>query len=121
MGTFSHAITLLSPSGTESETLEGVVDTGATFTSVPTSVLERLGVNPQWPIRLVLANGQTVERGMGEVVARMDGDRRTILCIFSPDDAPVLIGAHTLEAFLLTVDPVEEKLVPKDALWLSLT
>jgi predicted aspartyl protease len=55
---------------------------------------------------------------MGEVVAELDGVRATILCVFSPPDAPALIGAHTLEAFLMTVDPVEERLVPKEALWL---
>jgi hypothetical protein len=29
-----------------------------------------------------------------------------------------LIGAHTLEAFLLMVGPAEQRLVLKDALWL---
>ncbi len=119
MGTFSHLITLVSPSGDRTETLTALVDTGATFTSAPATTLERLGVKPQWEIRLGLADGQVVERPVGEVVAEMDGVRRTIICIFSPTDAPSLIGAHTLEAFLLMVDPVEQKLLPKDALWLG--
>ena len=55
---------------------------------------------------------------MGEVIAQLDGERSTIWCVFSPPDAPPLIGAHTLEALLLVVDPVEQKLEPKDALWL---
>ena len=118
MGTFSHPITLIGATGTESETLMGLVDTGATFTSVPTPILERLGVRPQWEVRLGMADGRVVERPVGEVVAEMEGDRRTIICIFSEANGPPLIGAHTLEAFLLTVDPVEQKLVPKDALWL---
>ncbi len=117
MGTFTHPITLTGPSGAVSETMEGLVDTAATFTSVPEEVLEKLGARPQWRIRMGLADGQTVERGMGEVVAESDGERRPILCVFNPDDAPALIGAHTLEAFLLMVDPVEQKLVQKDALW----
>ena len=36
--------------------------------------------------------------------------------LLGSSDAPPLIGAHMLEALLLTVDPVEEKLVPKEAL-----
>ena len=119
MGTFTHSITLSSPSGDRTETLTALVDTGATFTSAPTTTLERLGVKPQWEIRLGLADGPVVERPVGEVVAEMDGVRRTIICIFNPTDAPSLIGAHTLEAFLLMVDPAEQKLLPKDALWLG--
>ena len=118
MGTFTHPITLLASTGPDSETLTALVDTGATFTSAPAPTLERLGVTPQSQIRLRLADGSVVEHDIGEVVAEMDGVRRTIICIFSPEDAQPLIGAHTLEAFLLAVDPVEQKLVPTEALWL---
>ena len=118
MGTFSYPITLVGPSGVDSETLVALVDTGATFTSAPTATLERLGVRPQRRFRLRLANGEVVEHEAGEVTAEMDGVRATIICIFGPGDAPTLIGAHTREAFLQAVDPVEQKLVPVEALWL---
>ncbi len=121
MGTFTHPITLIAASGSETETVEALVDTGATFTSMPSPILERLGVAPVRRIRLGLANGEIVERSMGEVLAQLDGERSTIWCVFSPPNAPPLIGAHTLEAFLLSVDPVEQRLVPKDALWLELS
>jgi len=49
------------------------------------------------------------------VEVELDGRRRPILCLFGSPDAPPLIGAHTLEAFLLTVDPIEQELVPKEA------
>ncbi len=67
-------------------------------------------------MHLRLANGQVVEWSLGEVVAQLDGVRATILCIFGDVDTPPLIGAHTLEAFLLVVDPVEQRLIPKEAL-----
>ncbi|PKB78654.1 MAG: hypothetical protein BZY88_17365 [SAR202 cluster bacterium Io17-Chloro-G9] len=118
MGTFSHPITLVSPVEDRSETLAALVDTGATFTSVPAQVLIQLGVPPQRTVRLRLASGEVVQQDIGEVQAEMNGERATIICTFGPDDAPVLIGAHTLEAFLLTVDPVEQRLAPVDALWL---
>ena len=44
MGTFTHNITLIATSGDARESVEALVDTGATFTSVPASLLERLGV-----------------------------------------------------------------------------
>jgi hypothetical protein len=50
------------------------------------------------------------------VEAQLEGKKLPILCFFGPENTPVLIGAHTLEAFLLTVDPIEKKLVPKEAL-----
>ena len=52
---------------------------------------------------------------MAEVQAELDGRRTPTLCLFGSEDAPPLICAHTLEAFLLTVAPVEQKLVPKEA------
>ena len=81
-------------------------------------MLVSLGVVPQRSARLRLADGRVVEHQIGEVMAQPDGTRRTIICIFGPDDSPPLIGAHTLEAFLLAVDPIEQRLVPADALWM---
>ncbi len=118
MGTFSHPITLIGAQDTHSETLDALVDTGATFTSAPEATLERLGIRRENQIRLRLANGEVVEHSIGEVVAEMDGVRRTIICIFAPEGAQPLIGAHTLEAFLIAVDPVEQRLIPTEALWL---
>ena len=94
------------------------MDTGATFTSIPSPILQRLGVPPQRMVRLKLANGEVSEQPMGEVLVELDGVRATVLCIFGPPDAPPLIGAHTLEAFLTAVDPVAQQLVPTEALWL---
>ncbi len=118
MGTVSHPITLIGDQDTRSETLDALVDTGATFTSAPEATLERLGIRRENQIQLRLANGEVVEHAIGEVVAEMDGVRRTIICIFGPEGAQALIGAHTLEAFLLAVDPVEQRLIPTEALWL---
>lgn len=118
MGVFFHPITLIGPTGAR-ETVEGMVDTGAMFTVIPAGVLERLGVQPFDTIPVRFANGQIQRWPIGEVQAGLDGQRRPILCLFGSPDAPPLIGAHTLEAFLLTVDPVEQKLVPKEALLMT--
>lgn len=114
MGTFFHPITLIGPSGA-SETLEALVDTGAMFTTIPAPVLERLGVRPFDTLPVRFASGQIERWSIGQVEAELDGRRRPVLCLFGSVDAPPLIGAHTLEAFLLMVDPVEQKLVPKEA------
>ena len=116
MGTFTHPISLISESG-HTETLEALVDTGATFTAVPAAVLERLGVVPHRTVTLRLANGQLEQQRIGEVWAELDGVRSTIICVFGERGSPAVIGAHTLEAFLLAVDPVEQRLVPVEGWW----
>ena len=117
MGTFFHPITITGPTG-ESETVEALVDTGSTFTTVPRPVLERLGVVPFTRGRVRLANGQVVQAELGEVTAEINGqDARTIICVFGEATAPPLLGAHTLEAFLLGVDPDGKRLVPLEGWW----
>ncbi|MBI2170996.1 MAG: retroviral-like aspartic protease family protein [Chloroflexi bacterium] len=112
MGTFTHDITLISRSGDIRQRVEALVDTGATFTSVPASLLERLGVEPERTVRLQLANGQIQERPIGPVRAELNGIQGTIVCVFGEAGEPSVIGAVTLEIFLLSVDPVERRLVP---------
>jgi len=114
MGMFSQRLTLHGSSGNP-ETVEALVDTGALFTAVPAPILERLGVEPFRMIPIQLANGSVERWRLGQVEAELDGQRMPILCLFGSPDAPPLLGVHALEAFLLTVDPVEKKLVPKDA------
>lgn len=92
------------------------MDTGAMFTVMPPSLLERLGVTPFRTLPVRFANGQVERWQMGEVDAELNGERMPILILFGSEDAPPLIGAHTLEAFLLMMDPVEQRLVPKEAL-----
>jgi hypothetical protein len=65
-----------------------------------------------------LANGQIESRQLGQVDAVLDGETRPILVLLGPDDAPALIGAHAQEAFLVAVDPVEQRLVPREGLLL---
>ena len=102
-----------------SETLQGMVDTGAHFTVIPSSVLHRLGVEPTGEIPVQFANGEVTQWSLGEAQAELPGVRRPILVLFGSEDAPALIGAHTLEAFLLDVDVVEKKLIPKKAFLMS--
>ena len=116
MGTFTHTITLVSDSGL-TETVEALVDTGATFSAVPAEVLERLGVISHREVRLRLANGQLQDQRIGRLLAQIDGMQEGIICVFGQPGSPAVIGAHTLEAFLLGVDPVEQRLVPVDGWW----
>lgn len=111
MGTFFHPITLIGPSG-EQEALEGLVDTGSTFTSIPRGVLEKLGVEPRREVRLRLANGTSHTQQLGRVTIQLDGVEEVTFVVFGEPDSPPTIGAVTLETLLLGVDPVTQRLVP---------
>ena len=117
MGTFTQSIELHSSLNDHSEVVQALVDTGATFSAVPARVLERLGVVPHRSITLRLANGQIERRDIGRVRAALNGIFEEIICVFGDADGPALIGAHTLEAFLLAVDPVGKRLVPVEGYW----
>jgi aspartyl protease family protein len=115
LGTFYQIITLTGPSG-RALSFEGLVDTGAHFSVVPAATLRELGVRPIGRIPVRFADGQTQEWEFSQVDAELLDMRRPVLVFFGEEGAPILIGAHTLEALLLDVDVVEQRLVPKEAL-----
>ena len=118
VGTFTHPITLYSEDRIVAETVDALVDTGATFLTMPADLLERLGVEPFQSVTLRLANGEVERRRIGEVRVQLDGQERTAVCVFGESSAPPIIGAVTLQSFLLVVDTVEHRLAPVEALWL---
>lgn len=97
-------------------TVDALVDTGATYTSLPASILADLGIEQIEVRRFRLADNRVVEYPMGEARLRLDSREFTAPVIFASDDGPSLVGMTTLEVFGLGVDPIEEKLVPVIAL-----
>jgi large subunit ribosomal protein L1 len=112
MGTFTVLLDIGSHDGQRFREVEALVDTGATFTSAPRSLLEALGHRPIAQRPFELADGRVVQRDLGEVPIRIDDEVRTTTCIFGEEGSPALLGAVTLEQFLLAPDPVRQKLVP---------
>lgn len=117
MGVFNWPIRLDSMDGQRSLEIEAMVDTGAGYTIVPSSLLKDLGVVPIDRIRLVLADGSLVEYDMGEARATIDGRSIATIVVFGEDDAIALLGAYTLEGLRLVVDPVHGQLVPLTSSW----
>lgn len=100
----------------KSYAVELLVDTGAIFTSVPRSLLEKLGLKPIDRKRLRVYGGAVVERDVGVVILEYEGSRAGAPVIFGePDDSPVL-GATSLEALGYQVDPTTKRLKPTELL-----
>jgi predicted aspartyl protease len=113
MGTFWVEVTVKNLRAPEwSRTLSLLVDTGATYTTLPRDVIEGLGCQPTGTRRILLANGREEEWPVGAVLMTLEGQEGPTFCLFGPNGGPALLGSVTLEEFALGVDPVAKKLVP---------
>ena len=121
MSVFRHTIEIGDLTGTRFQSMDAIVDTGATFTVVPASVLGDLGVVPNRRVRFRLADGGHLDTDVGETMVRVLDYQAIRLVAFGSDDAPALLGSDTVEGLLLTVDPVRERLVPTDGWMVSHT
>ncbi len=119
MGIFHATIEIGDPAGQRFESVDALVDTGASYTSVPASLLERLGVKREDRMAFVLADGSQHEKEIGQTWVRVDGKRVITIVIFGEDEAPALLGAYTLEGVRLAVDPVNKRLIPTPAYLVS--
>jgi clan AA aspartic protease len=116
MGTFSWPIRISSLDGENSREIEATVDTGATYTVLPSSLLRELGVPVTRQAPFELGDGRIVNLDVGEARATINGASATTQVVFAGDDAAPLLGAVTLEELLLAVDPVHQRLVPTNAI-----
>ena len=112
MGIFSVPIEIGDPDGQRYETVEAMVDSGATYTFVPQSLLKRLGVEPLYKLTFEIADGSQIERDFGQTWVFLNGRRIISPVIFGDDGVTPLLGAVTLEIFSLGVDPVNARLIP---------
>ena len=116
MGTFSVDVQLGNLNGEEFLTLEALVDTGSTHTTVPASILDRLGVEPESQRSFRLADNRVVEYETGYARIRYGGDESVVQVLFGPEDIGACIGATTLENLGLAVDPIAQTLVAVEGL-----
>lgn len=110
VGVFAYPITIIGPDGEAN--IEALVDTAATYSWVPEDVLHDLGVQPITTKTFSLADGRVVQYQIGPVTARINGEEMPTLCIFGDSGTEPLLGALTLEAFLLAADPHNKQLLP---------
>jgi predicted aspartyl protease len=113
MSTLYHDFTLIGPDG-DRVSLRGMVNTGAHFTSVPGSVLTKIGVRPTRRMGVRFATGGTEMWPVGLIEAEILGQTEPIFVFFGPENGPILIGVHTLEAFPFAVDVSGQRLIPQD-------
>jgi len=115
MGLTFVRIALAKDAASPSQSVEVLVDTGATYTMIPRTILAALGVVPTRKKTIRLGDGRTMDRGLGLGYVRYDRHETPTWILFGePNDMPVL-GALTLEELALQVDAESNRLRDADA------
>lgn len=92
------------------ETVEFLVDSGASYSVVPAPVLERLGIRTIGNQAFRLANGETITRRKGIAAFRYGLRVGGADVVFGEPGDATLLGAFTLEALGLSLDPLKREL-----------
>ena len=113
MGTFSVMVSVGNPRGGDQVEVAALVDTGASDSMFPASLLESLHLEPRSQVDYALADGTEVRFGRGQAVIRI-ADRDGICpVIFGPEgDDNCLVGGTALQILMFAVDAVNEVLLP---------
>ncbi|MDX2168274.1 MAG: aspartyl protease [Deltaproteobacteria bacterium] len=94
------------------EVIEFLVDSGAVYSVVPSAVLRRLGIRPIKREEFRLADGSTIIRSKGVGLFRYGEHVGGADVIFGEPGDSQLLGALTLEALGLVLDPLRRELRP---------
>ena len=113
MGEFYWPVGVWSGDRERLETVDALVDTGASYSMFPRRMLERLGIVPIGQRGFEQADGSVIQLDVGRVLLRINDDEDIQRVIFGDDDTEPLVGAGTLQEFLLVVDSASEELVPR--------
>ena len=114
VGTFSVDFIIWNQDRTESRTLRGLVDTGASYTVLPESILDELGVERRRTRTFKLADGSRREMSLGMVTMELEGQVDDVHVAFGVDESTILVGALALEVFALAADARYRRLIPAE-------
>ena len=113
MGLIVLEIEVGNPANPEvTEKIDLLIDSGAIYSVVPIPILEKLGIKPLTEQQFRLADGTKIVRKKGGALFKY-GDRIGVAdVIFGEEGDHKLLGAFTLEALGLVLDPLKRELKP---------
>lgn len=118
MGTFRVSLLVGNPRNGISETVDALVNTGASYSMMPASLLSRLGIETERTVSLRVASGQSFQFPTGVANFATEGYNGTARVVFGPENQ-YLMGATTLEDLALAADPIAQRLLPAAGLLMS--
>ena len=114
VGTFRVDFTIRNRVDGRERALNGLVDTGASYTVIPADILDELGIERERTRTFSLADGSQLELAIGWTEMELLGETASVYVIFGADSRKVLLGAMALEAFALAADAKNHRLIPAE-------
>jgi clan AA aspartic protease len=115
MGVFRTEMTIGDLAQQRRVTVEALVDTGATYVTLPAPQLRRLGIEPTERRTFILADSRSAEYDVGFALVSLDSRNAPTLVVFGDEASEPLVGAVILETLGLAVDPIGKRLIPVPA------
>lgn len=94
------------------ESVEFLIDSGAIYSVVPAEILKKLNIKPIGEEEFRLANGEKIIRKKGIALFKYGNKIGGADVIFGEEKDSTLLGAFTLEALGLMLDPLKRELKP---------
>lgn len=91
------------------KTFKFLVDSGAVYSVLPEAELQALGIEPTSSETFILENGEKIVKEVGNAYFRFEEKLRAAPIVFGEPEV-YLLGATTLEALGLILDPINRKL-----------
>jgi predicted aspartyl protease len=95
----------------KSRECEFLVDSGAVYSVVPQSILIKLGIKSTSFEEFILANGEVLRKPIGNAYFEYGDEIRAAPVVFG-DEGVFLLGATTIEALGMILDPIRRELKP---------
>ena len=114
LGTFSVDFVIRNRNSMQARALSGVVDTGASYTVIPSQILDELGIEREGTRVFSLADGSRQEFPIGWAEIELQGQRGNIYVVFGVDRRKTLLGAMALETFAMAADAKNRRLIPAE-------
>ena len=92
------------------EELEAMIDTGATFSKIPQSLVQRLGLEVKYETEVELGDGRVIKRELVPGEVEIGGVKRPVLIAVGGEEEKIIIGYTTLEILGFKVDPITGRL-----------
>ena len=119
MGTFKTHVGVSDGNGGAVQQIEALVDTGATYTVLPASLLrDRIGIQPQVRRLFTLADGREMMLPVGQAWLSVQGAEAYSPVVFAEDDGTHILGATTLQTLGLIADTTNHRLIPAPILYI---
>ena len=92
--------------------VSALADTAATFTKVPRSVFDEVGLVARYEAEVEIGDGRTIQRDLALADVEIAGVRRPVLVSAGGDGERPLVGYTTLETLGFEVNTVAHTLEP---------